>query len=80
MPEIIERKLIETTRQFRIELDGRVLVRMLREQGHDIPDNATVTFTTPGGGDWSNTDIDIDDDHPVIVEWITRDVEGNLCR
>ncbi len=80
MPEIIERKLVETTRQFRVELDGRALVRMLREQGHDIPDNATVTFTTPGGGDWSNTDIDIDDDHPVIVEWITRDVEGNLCR
>jgi hypothetical protein len=24
----------------------------------------------PGGGDWSNTDVAIDDRNPVYVEWV----------
>lgn len=33
-----------------------------------IPDNAEVFVTVPGGGDWSNTNLDIDD-HSVEIVW-----------
>ena len=26
-----------------------------------------VTFTVPGGGDWSNTTIKIDKEHPITI-------------
>lgn len=34
-----------------------------------LPKDARVYFVVPGGGDWSNTDIDIDRNHPICVEW-----------
>lgn len=37
-------------------------------------DNISVFVRVPGGGDWSNTDLEIDDEHPVniVVETTTE--------
>jgi hypothetical protein len=29
--------------------------------------NIEITFKVPGGGDWSNADIEIDDDNPINI-------------
>jgi len=47
------------------------LILFLIEQG-ELPadiDAAEVkaVFHVPGGGDWSNEDVDIDEDNPVII-------------
>lgn len=41
----------------------------------NIPDDAKIFVKVPGGGDWSNTNLNIDDDTPLIVEW-TIEEEG----
>ncbi len=56
-----------------VELNAADIVELVRKAGV-IPDsfvaaNMRVYFAVPGGGDWTNTDIDIDDKHPVRVEW-----------
>lgn len=33
------------------------------------PENASVTFHVPGGGDWSNRDVDVDDFNHVKLSW-----------
>lgn len=62
-----------TTQRHTITLQGRDVINMLRKDGYEIPDKATVTFTVPGGGDWSNCALDLDDeDQPIEVTWDTR--------
>jgi hypothetical protein len=61
---------VETRRSFRIELNRERLLAMLRCE-LDIPSDAHIIFSVPGGADWSNTNIDIDDAHPVVVSWST---------
>ena len=39
------------------------------EQDLDIPESAEVRVRVPGGGDWSNTDLEIDSDCPLTVSW-----------
>lgn len=36
-----------------------------------IPADATVEFHVPGGADWSDTEIKIDDQHPIHISWET---------
>lgn len=43
-----------------------VLIRAIREAGIDVPDNAQVTFQVPGGGDYSNCEVDLDDEEQVV--------------
>jgi len=50
-------------------LNGKDIISMLRKRW-DIPDDAEVMFRVPGGADWSGTNIDIDDENPVIVWYI----------
>lgn len=45
-------------------------------------DDVEVFVTVPGGGDWSNTDVNIDADTHLQLRWTTRrsetvDAEGN---
>tara|TARA_R110000824_G_scaffold39346_3_gene119108 strand:- start:544 stop:753 length:210 start_codon:yes stop_codon:yes gene_type:complete len=40
-----------------------------------LPDNARVFFDVPGGGDWSNERIDLDDNHRLYVTY-TEVMEG----
>jgi hypothetical protein len=58
-----------TDKTTRIELDANALHRLLAAAGHDVPQDALIYFRVPGGADWSNTDIDIDGQHPVHICW-----------
>ena len=57
-------------RTMRITLSGGDIVDLLRSAGHDIrpttPGKVTVTVYAPGGGDWSNPDLNHE---YVTVEW-----------
>ena len=56
-----------------VGLDGKSILAMLcAELGIEIPVGATITFAVPGGGDYSNMDLDVDADSPVIVQWSTE--------
>lgn len=51
------------------ELSGTEIVNLLKRTGITIPDSAKVDVyvSVPGGGDWSNQDLEIDTDCPVKV-------------
>lgn len=51
-----------------INLNSDDIIGLLIEKGYAIK-NGGVTFTVPGGADWSNTEIDIDDSYPITVTW-----------
>ena len=44
------------------------LLSLLRRDGQAIPKSGVgVSVRVPGGGDWSNTSLDIDDDTPIEI-------------
>lgn len=56
------------------ELKVRDLYALIQAQVSDAPPDATIEvyFAVPGGGDWSNTNIDIDDGRHTVkftVSW-----------
>lgn len=60
-----------TTEEHELTITGKDLLRVLRAaMVCDLTENVTakVTVHVPGGGDWSNTDLDIDE-CPIIVRW-----------
>ena len=59
------------TERCSIELDEKIIRQLVQVAGAQIPEDANVRiyFAVPGGGDWSNTEIDIDNQHPIYVEW-----------
>lgn len=64
-------KELSETRKF----EGTITIEDLRK-AFKIPDCASVTVRVPGGGDWSNTDLDIDRDTSITVTW--EEVKGAL--
>lgn len=45
----------------------------LRKAGHKIPmEGAQVTFRVPGGGDWSNVNVEVNVDNPLTIAWVTK--------
>jgi hypothetical protein len=61
-----------TTEQVTIKLTGDDILSLLAEGGHipAKPDlGAKVSFTVPGGGDWSNMSVDIDKDNVIRVAY-----------
>lgn len=52
-----------------IKLSRQDLIALLHHE--DIPINADIFITVPGGGDWSGMDVDISEKTPVIVRWVT---------
>lgn len=76
--KIDTKRSIVTTTEHTIRLTGKAIVELvnqeLKAQGVDslIPDNATVEVGVPGGGDWSNTSLDIDQRTPVTIGWTER--------
>jgi hypothetical protein len=43
-----------------------------------LPKNAEITFAIPGGGDWSNTTVDIDAfDLPLTARWTEKETKTN---
>lgn len=55
-----------------IELDRCKFVTLLRQAGVDLPYNAGIFMQIPGGGNWSNTPLDIDDAH-LQIHYTTTD-------
>jgi hypothetical protein len=70
---IIESKVVRTEKRIQIELGFTVIRRLLEQEGVIIPSDAKITVQVPGGGDWSNTELDVDDKNPVVVEWVELD-------
>lgn len=57
-------------RSNRLALNSEDIIRMLRTR-FTIPDNAKVFIHVPGGGDYSNMDLDVDEETPLQVSWET---------
>ncbi len=57
-------------RTYKLRLSREQILDALREK-YDIPDNAGMFVHVPGGGDWSNTDLDIEQQTPLVVQWET---------
>lgn len=53
-------------------LNHESVIEYLRSKGCDVPDNADVLVRVPGGGDWSNMDLEIGRDTPIFVTWKVR--------
>lgn len=49
------------------------IITLLRNAGYTIPDGTTIFVRVPGGGDWSNTDLDIEEDCPLIARFSSTD-------
>lgn len=62
---------------YSLRVNGTHLLEMLRACGHVIPRDhrVKVEFVVPGGGDWSNTAVDVDDENPVVVSWVVESVD-----
>lgn len=66
--KMFESRLIEETKVYQ----GKITLDDLRIK-FDIPPQAKVTIRVPGGGDWSNQDIELDNKENVInVSWTTK--------
>ena len=52
-----------------IKITGQILLEFLQEKGYNI-DRGNVTFRVPSGGGWSYTDIDVDEENPITVQWV----------
>jgi len=50
-----------------LKITGSQIVEALRRNGYDILADARIEFHVPGGGDWSNRDVGIDADNPLVV-------------
>jgi hypothetical protein len=69
-----------TTQQIEtnITITGRDILELLKSK---YPEHfrtsykSKVFFSVPGGGDWSNTDIDIDSKCPIHIQLITEMVK-----
>lgn len=73
--ELIVDVVEDRTHQLRIGACD--VLDLLRVAGWEVPEGAEVTFRTPGGGDWSNSDIQLDSDGDsgeqiITVSWKTR--------
>jgi len=55
---------ITTTKRHTIILSGEDITELL-----GVPEDASVSFDVPGGGDWSNMTIGIDCDLPITVSY-----------
>lgn len=75
MPAIEINTVVETTSRHRVTVSGQEIVRLLKDSGVEIDDNATVTVQVPGGGDWSNMALDLDTETTVRIEWTTKDIK-----
>lgn len=68
-PVTVNRKI---TSNCEVRLTRELLLSMLREHVDlNVPDEAQVTVRIPGGGDWSNENLAIDGELPIVVSWTT---------
>lgn len=72
MTKILETRTVEVKKS--VEISGQQLVDMLREEGIEIPEGTSVQVfvNVPGGGDYSNCLLDIDEECPITATWTER--------
>lgn len=63
----------KTTKTTYIDLTREQVADALRLAGFNLPDNADIFVRVPGGGDWSNTDLMIDDEITLQVTYTTTE-------
>ena len=63
----IETKVVRTQTTKRIELTREDIFKLLQL---NEPPNCAVYMMVPGGGDWSNTSLDVGKDNPVVLQWV----------
>lgn len=59
-------EMILTPQPMIVTVSRSTLIAAIRDAGIDVPPNAEVTFRVPGGGDYSSTDVELDDKEQVI--------------
>ena len=59
-----------TVTEVELTVEGKKVIAALREylSHENIPEHASFYVKVPGGGDWSNTGLDIEDE-TFIVRW-----------
>lgn len=62
--------ITNTTVKCEVKIGDAALRLVLNEYGYAVPSSASITFRVPGGGDWSNTDVDVTTDNPITVSWV----------
>lgn len=69
------KKKVVVTKKAEITINAEGIIHLLKECNYLPKDayNISTTFDIPGGGDYSNTSISIDDDSPVRVIFETRE-------
>ncbi len=55
------------TKTHTITLNREVIIDLLRKEGIEVGASVEIFVSVPGGGDWSNTDLDISHSRPVTV-------------
>lgn len=78
MIAVVEVRTVRTRIDREVRLNHRNIRELLEQQGLDIPTNARITIDVPGGGDWSNTSLDVDDANPVVITWSETQEESNV--
>jgi hypothetical protein len=77
MIELKIKTQVTTRRAHRVEITRKDLVEFMKKLGYDLPRDASIYVNVPGGGDWSNTSLDIDKETPVVVTWATVEESGD---
>lgn len=70
--------MIEVNKKTEITKTAKLDAKFIRQavefsEDIDIPENADVFIMVPGGGDWSNMRLDVDNDNPVTITWKERE-------
>jgi hypothetical protein len=60
---------VVTTKSHELRISNELILALLRNAGARVPSDAEVHFHVPGGGNWSNTSIEVSDEDPVHVTW-----------
>lgn len=72
-PKVTTRTITRKDKTIQLTRDN--ILELLWGADYDIPTDATVEFRVPGGGDFANCNIDIDEDNPVIISFTTVEEE-----
>ena len=57
-----------------VELKRSDILGFLRESGLEVPDGAEVFLRVPGGGDWPNTRLHVEEpEDGLVITWTETD-------
>lgn len=69
--DVMKSKRTRIEESFEIKLTGADILKLIAAAGlhdGDIPKSAEVMFHVPGGADWSNCSLEVDD-YPITIQW-----------